>query len=117
MRERGEDILTLFNKYAQRFAEEYGCETPELTASDAAVLLRADWPGNVRQIINLSERVVLQHRRDSEQVSSLLAQEAGTQQAPASTERPLKEHVEAFEKMLDRKRPSPAQGLDCDGDG
>lgn len=100
LRERGEDILTLFNKYAQRFAEEYGCETPELTASDAAVLLRADWPGNVRQIINLSERVVLQHRRDSEQVSSLLAQEAGTQQAPTSTERPLKEHVEAFEKML-----------------
>ena len=100
LRERGEDILTLFNKYAQRFAEEYGCETPELAASDAAVLLRADWPGNVRQIINLSERVVLQHRRDAESVSSLLAQEAGTVQAPAQTERPLKEHVEAFEKML-----------------
>ena len=100
LRERGEDILTLFNKYAQRFAEEYGCEAPELAASDAAVLLRADWPGNVRQIINLAERVVLQHRRDADQVSAMLAQEAGTTEEPAQTERPLKEHVEAFEKML-----------------
>lgn len=100
LRERGEDILTLFNKYAQRFADEYGCDTPELAAADAALLLRSAWPGNVRQIINLSERVVLQNRRDAGEVSALLAQETGTSGVAVSRERPLKEHVEAFEKML-----------------
>ena len=100
LRDRGEDILTLFNKYAQRFAEEYGCLPPELSASDAAVLLSADWAGNVRQIINLAERVVLQYRRGTEDVSTLLSQETGDTATSAREERPLKEHVEAFEKML-----------------
>ncbi len=100
LRDRGEDILTLFNKYAQRFAEEYGCAAPELSASDAAVLLSADWAGNVRQIINLSERVVLQYRRGTEDVTTLLSQETGDAGTVTREERPLKEHVEAFEKML-----------------
>lgn len=100
LRDRGEDILTLFNKYAQRFAEEYGCNAPELSASDAAILLSADWTGNVRQIINLAERVVLQYRRGTENVSTLLNQETGDAAKVAKEERPLKEHVEAFEKML-----------------
>lgn len=100
LRDRGEDILTLFNKYAQRFAEEYGCIPPELSASDAAILLSADWAGNVRQIINLAERVVLQFRRGTEDVSTLLSNETGEAGQTATEERPLKEHVEAFEKML-----------------
>jgi DNA-binding NtrC family response regulator len=100
LRDRGEDILTLFNRYAQRFAEEYGCETPELSAADAAILLRANWPGNVRQIINLAERIVLQNRRGAEEVSSLLNQATGEDKEDTQNDRPLKEHVEAFEKML-----------------
>ncbi len=100
LRDRGEDILTLFNKYAQRFSEEYGCETPELSAADAALLLSADWPGNVRQIINLAERIVLRYRRGTESVSSILSDESGETGTPTADERPLKEHVEAFEKML-----------------
>ncbi len=100
LRDRGEDILTLFNKYAQRFSEEYGCEAPELSAADAALLLSADWPGNVRQIINLSERIVLRYRRGTESVSSILSDESGETGTQTADERPLKEHVEAFEKML-----------------
>ena len=100
LRDRGEDILALFNKFAQRFAEEYGSSVPELSAADAALLLSAEWPGNVRQIINLAERVVLQHRRGDEGVSTLLSTEAGEDATTAPSDRPLKEHVEAFEKML-----------------
>ena len=100
LRDRGEDILTLFNKYAQRFSDEYGCETPELSAADAALLLSADWSGNVRQIINLAERIVLRYRRGTETVSSILSDESGETGTPTADERPLKEHVEAFEKML-----------------
>jgi len=96
LRDRGEDILTLFNKYAQRFSDEYGCETPELSAADAALLLSADWPGNVRQIINLAERIVLRYRRGTETVSSILSDESGETGTPTADERPLKEHVEAL---------------------
>lgn len=100
LRERGEDILILFNRFLQQFSEEYGQDAPEISASDAALLLSADWPGNVRQAIGLAERAVLQAHRSGTNLSSLLSEETKTEAPPARSDRPLKDHVEAFEKML-----------------
>ncbi len=101
LRNRGEDVLTLFNHYAAEYADDYGVEAPEVGAQEAAQLLQAPWPGNVRQLINVAERAVLQSRRGSGSIASLLMaeDEAG---APAMTTegKPLKEYVEAFERML-----------------
>jgi DNA-binding NtrC family response regulator len=101
LRARGEDILTLFSHFTIQFAEEYGCEPPTLNAVDAANLVQAPWPGNIRQLINLAERAVLQARRGDNNISALLIDDGF--QAPAisiDAEKPLKEHVDAFEKML-----------------
>ena len=46
LRQRGEDILMLFTRFADQFAEEYGCDAPAVTAQEAAQLLQAPWPGN-----------------------------------------------------------------------
>ncbi|MEM9715367.1 MAG: sigma-54 dependent transcriptional regulator [Pseudomonadota bacterium] len=101
LRARGEDILTLFNRYAETFSEEYGCDQPTVSAEDAAHLLQAPWPGNIRQLINLAERAVLQSRRGSFSISGLLMNDAeSTGEAAESGNKPLKEHVEAFERML-----------------
>ncbi|MFQ5622724.1 MAG: sigma-54-dependent transcriptional regulator [Paracoccaceae bacterium] len=101
LRERGEDILQLFGRFAAQFADEYGCEPPELNASEAGMLLQAPWPGNVRQLINLAERVVLQSRRGENGISTLLRDEAGEMIQPVNAAGvPLKEHVEAFERMV-----------------
>ena len=101
LRNRGEDILTLFNHQAQTFAEEYGCDAPEVTAQEAAQLLQAPWPGNVRQLVNVAERAVLQARRGSGTIASLLMAEADDPRPVMTTEgKPLKEYVEAFERML-----------------
>ena len=53
LRARGEDILTLFTRMSEQFSEEYGCEAPPVTAQEAAQLLQAPWPGNVRQLVNI----------------------------------------------------------------
>ena len=101
LRARGEDILTLFSHFTIQFAEEYGCEPPTLNAGDAANLVQAPWPGNIRQLINLAERAVLQARRGDHNISALLIDDGF--QAPVmalDAEKPLKEHVDAFEKML-----------------
>lgn len=101
LRMRGEDILTLFTHYTAQFAEEYGCEAPELTAPEAAQLLQSPWPGNVRQLVNVAERAVLQTRRGSGGIASLLmADNAEADPAVTAEGKPLKEHVEAFERML-----------------
>ena len=101
LRARGEDILTLFSHFTVQFAEEYGCEPPTLNAGDAANLIQAPWPGNIRQLMNLAERAVLQARRGDNNISALLMDDGF--QAPVmalDAEKPLKDHVDAFEKML-----------------
>lgn len=101
LRSRGEDILTLFTKLSEQFAEEYGCDAPPLTAQEAAQLLQAPWPGNVRQLVNVAERAVLQNRRGSGSVASLLMSDNEAGGRALTTEgKPLKDHVEAFERML-----------------
>jgi DNA-binding NtrC family response regulator len=101
LRQRGEDILILFTRLSEQFSEEYGCESPQVTAQEAAQLLQAPWPGNVRQLINIAERAVLQARRGSGTIASLLMSDHEEMQPVMTTEgKPLKEYVEAFERML-----------------
>jgi DNA-binding NtrC family response regulator len=102
LRQRGEDILTLFTRLSEQFAEEYGCDAPEVSAQEAAQLLQAPWPGNVRQLINVAERAVLQNRRGTGSIASLLMADSDDSSRPAMTTegKPLKEFVEAFERML-----------------
>lgn len=101
LRARGEDILALFSHYTVQFADEYGCEPPTLNAGDAANLVQAPWPGNVRQLINLAERAVLQTRRGESNISALLIDDGFDGPVMSiDAEKPLKEHVDAFEKML-----------------
>jgi len=104
LRQRGEDILLLFTGFSEQFADEYGCEAPQLSAQDAAQLLQAPWPGNIRQLLNVAERALLQSRRGTGTIASLLMSDDGEEgeSRPAMTTegKPLKEFVEAFERML-----------------
>ncbi|MGI9390785.1 MAG: sigma-54-dependent transcriptional regulator [Boseongicola sp.] len=101
LRQRGEDILMLFQKFGEQFAEEYGCPAPEVSAQEAAQLLQAPWPGNIRQLLNIAERAVLQSRRGTGTIASLLMADSEESDMNVTTEgKPLKEYVEAFERML-----------------
>ncbi|SEE71014.1 sigma-54-dependent transcriptional regulator [Pseudomonas coleopterorum] len=59
LRERGEDVLTLFQYYADAAAERHGVLANELSAAQRALLLRHSWPGNVRELQNAAERFAL----------------------------------------------------------
>ena len=101
LRARGEDILTLFATIAARFAEEYGCEAPEVSTQEAAQLLQSPWPGNVRQLVSIAERAVLQARRGQGSIASLLMADIEAAGPARTTEgKSLKDHVDAFERLL-----------------
>lgn len=57
LRERGEDILLLFRKFAVDFAERYRMPAIRLTKEAQVILLNYNWPGNVRQLKNLTEQI------------------------------------------------------------
>ena len=59
LRDRGNDILLLARKFAADFSERY--RTPRITIDDSAsrLLLHYQWPGNVRQLKNVTEQLAL----------------------------------------------------------
>ena len=57
LRDRGEDIFLLFRKFAVDFAEKYRMPAIKLDANAINVLLSYTWPGNVRQLKNITEQI------------------------------------------------------------
>ena len=57
LRERGEDIVLLFRLFAMQMAEKYHMERVTLTNEAKQMLMRYKWPGNVRQLKNITEQI------------------------------------------------------------
>ena len=57
LRDRGEDIVLLFRLFAMQMAEKYRMEKVVLTDDAKHLLMRYKWPGNVRQLKNITEQI------------------------------------------------------------
>lgn len=57
LRERKEDIHLLFRKFVSDFAAKYRMPVVKLTSDAEQVLINYFWPGNIRQLKNISEQV------------------------------------------------------------
>jgi transcriptional regulator with PAS, ATPase and Fis domain len=57
LRERGEDIILLFRLFALQMAEKYKMEKIVLDEDAKQLLMRYKWPGNVRQLKNITEQI------------------------------------------------------------
>jgi len=57
LRERGEDIVLLFRMFAMQMAEKYRMDRITLTDDAKQLLMRYKWPGNVRQLKNITEQI------------------------------------------------------------
>jgi transcriptional regulator with PAS, ATPase and Fis domain len=63
LRERGTDIVRLFNHYLTHYCRTHGVDVPELAPSTEELLLSYRWPGNVRELKNIAERVTVRNHR------------------------------------------------------
>lgn len=66
LRERGQDVLLLFRKFASDFAEKYHVKPISLTEEAKTVLLNYRFPGNIRQLKNLVEQISVLSSEDKE---------------------------------------------------
>ena len=57
LRERGEDIVLLFRLFALQMAEKYKMDRVVLDDQAKQMLMRYKWPGNVRQLKNITEQI------------------------------------------------------------
>lgn len=65
LRDRDEDIILLFRKFASDCANKYRMPAVRLTEDACQVLLSYRWPGNVRELKNITERIsVIEETRE-----------------------------------------------------
>lgn len=65
LRERPDDIALLFRKFASDFAEKYRMPAIQLSDDARRLLVSYPWPGNIRQLKNITEQIsIIETNRD-----------------------------------------------------
>jgi two-component system nitrogen regulation response regulator NtrX len=102
LRQRVEDIPQLVEHFLGALANETGRHSPSFTPGALEALRRYPFPGNVRELKNLVERLVIMNpgaRIGPEQVASVLPEAAGgSSRAPAEALEELSQAVHQFER-------------------
>jgi transcriptional regulator with GAF, ATPase, and Fis domain len=104
LRERREDIPALAAHFLKRYAEEYRVELPGFTQDALDALSSYNWPGNIRELENEIQRVVIQaepgHWIEVTDLSPRLRKAEGTVTRIAPKQGTLKEMMDQVERWL-----------------
>lgn len=101
LRERKEDLPDLIKHYLAFFAAENGKKTPELTTEARDLLLKYDYPGNVRELVNIMERAIVIARSNYITVQDLPFSAETARHVPGKNlSGSLRESLEDMEKQL-----------------
>ncbi len=108
LRDRKEDILPLADYFMQKFNRKLDREVKHIDPKVQETFLKYDWPGNIRELENLMERLVLMAGGDAIMLEDIpaelkLAASASQVSRPDSLEKPFKDvmksHMEEVEKQ------------------
>jgi transcriptional regulator with GAF, ATPase, and Fis domain len=104
LRERREDIPLLGAHFLKRYADEYRVELPGFTQDALDALSSYNWPGNIRELENEIQRLVIQaepgHWIEITDLSPRLRKVEGTVTRIAPKQGTLKEMMEQVERWL-----------------
>jgi transcriptional regulator with PAS, ATPase and Fis domain len=104
LRERREDVPLLFDHFLRGYAERHQMTMPVVSADVIDALAAFDWPGNVRQLKNVAERLIVRAGRAPITVADLPAEIGGGRlpaAAPLAVTMALPERS-AIEAVFDR---------------
>lgn len=80
LKERKDDIPLLMSHHLKRFCEAYGFKPKTFTREAIKALMKYDWPGNAREVVNTAERLVALVEEETIQFRDLpetMTEEAG----------------------------------------
>jgi len=105
LRERKEDVPPLIDHFLKRFATQMGEETREVHTEARDLLLRYDYPGNVRELENIIERAVVIARDSliSSKDLPFTREQIHEHEGEENPQRSLKEAVEDMERTMVRR--------------
>lgn len=88
LRERREDIPLLLRHFVTRYAHEMQRDVPSIAEDTQVSLMQYDWPGNIRQLMNVVQNMVIIHDGDTLEPRHLpaeVAEAVGGSQGPSGT--------------------------------
>ena len=85
LRDRQEDILLLFRKFAIDFAERYKTTPVQLTDDARHLLIQYPWYGNVRELKNIAEQISVLSREKNHQCRPAQGLPAGATVRPITS--------------------------------
>ncbi len=104
LRDRREDLPALAAHFLKRYADEYRVEIPGFTQDALDALAAYNWPGNIRELENEIQRLVIQaepgHWLEVTDLSPRLRKIEGTVTRIAPKQGTLKEMMEQVERWL-----------------
>ena len=103
LRARREDIPLLFEHFLRRCSDACGIPTPTIAPDAMKALMTFEWPGNIRQLKNVAERVIARAPGPVIVAADLPPEVAGSQPAasPVMVPRPERAPIEAaFDRMV-----------------
>ncbi len=104
LRDRREDIPELAAHFLKRYAEEYRVESPGFTQDALDALASHNWPGNIRELENEVQRLIIQaesgHWVEVTDLSPRLRKIEGTVTRIAPKQGTLKEMMDQVERWL-----------------
>jgi len=111
LRERRSDLSLLIEHFVRRFAEKNGRTIRGLTPEGRDILLRYDYPGNVRELENIIERAVVLTRDDVIATGDLPLAVQEPEIADRDPETNLTAAVEALERRMIRDALARSDGV------
>lgn len=107
LRERREDIPPLVAHGLERLRVRHGLPSPRLDEGAMALLMEHTWPGNIRELLNMVERIAILHPGAPVGAAQLtpLLQSRGGMATPTPAyrnrdERSLRQRLDAYEAEL-----------------
>ena len=111
LRERRSDVALLLDHFLRYFAEKNGKTIRGLTPEGRDILLRYDYPGNVRELENIIERAVVLTRDDVIGSGDLPLTVQELEVADGDRETNLTVAVEALERRMIRDALARSDGI------
>ena len=100
LRDRRDDVPVLLSRFLAEFAETHRMPLPTVSAEAVAQILAAKWPGNVRQLRNVAERLVIRARGGVIAVDDLPREILSMEIAPRDAGPQRSRAEELFEHMV-----------------
>lgn len=101
LRERKDDLITLTDYFLKKFTAKYRKQITSITPEVIASFIQYDWPGNIRELENVLERIILMSENDTLSLDQVPAEIRVTE--PMNETSTLKEKVDSLSHTTEKQ--------------